>query len=130
MEDIETILNERGKTHGDYSVHASTTQDLKEAMQRRQGWHRLSSSQRETLEMIALKIGRILAGDPNYKDHWDDIAGYSTLISKQLTPHPRPEKQPASTTVETVSQNVRWWVRKEQMDPAPIGNNITSSRYP
>ncbi|WP_257617167.1 hypothetical protein [Campylobacter pinnipediorum] len=34
--------------------------------------------------MIAHKIARILAGNPNYKDHWDDIAGYATLVSKEL----------------------------------------------
>jgi hypothetical protein len=37
---------------------------------------------REALDMIAHKIGRILAGNPMYKDHWDDIAGYATLVSK------------------------------------------------
>ncbi len=34
--------------------------------------------------MIAHKIASILAGDPNEIDHWRDIAGYATLIVKEL----------------------------------------------
>ena len=34
--------------------------------------------------MIAHKIGRILAGNPDFKDHWDDIAGYAVLISQRV----------------------------------------------
>jgi hypothetical protein len=32
----------------------------------------------------AHKIGRILAGNPDHKDHWDDIAGYTTLVAREL----------------------------------------------
>jgi len=31
------------------------------------------------LEMISLKLARIICGDPNFADHWDDIAGYAEL---------------------------------------------------
>lgn len=81
---IEQILADRAKTHGKYSEHATITQSMKRIMETRAGWDRLSPSQRETLHMIAHKIGRILAGDPNVRDHWDDIAGYATLISKEI----------------------------------------------
>jgi len=47
-------------------------------------WSYLSPTQREALDMTAHKIGRILAGDPDHKDHWDDIAGYTTLVAKEL----------------------------------------------
>lgn len=82
---IEDILNERQKTHGSFSVHALATQEMKEAMRGYANWEVLNPSQRESLEMIAHKIGRILAGDPNHKDHWADIAGYATLCANQLT---------------------------------------------
>ena len=36
------------------------------------------------LDMIAVKLGRILAGDPNYVDNWRDIAGYATKVLEQL----------------------------------------------
>lgn len=81
---IERILADRAKTHGKYSEHATITQSMKRIMEDRAGWDRLSPSQRETLHMIAHKIGRVLAGDPNVRDHWDDIAGYATLISREI----------------------------------------------
>jgi hypothetical protein len=48
------------------------------------GFERLMDDQRETLDMIAHKIGRILAGDPNVEDHWKDIAGYATLSADRV----------------------------------------------
>ena len=41
----------------------------------------LSDTQKESLEMIVHKIGRILAGDPSFQDHWDDIAGYAKIAN-------------------------------------------------
>jgi hypothetical protein len=32
--------------------------------------------------MIALKLSRILSGQANFKDHWNDIAGYAKLGSE------------------------------------------------
>jgi hypothetical protein len=77
----QQLLNERGKTHGDFSVHASMTQALKDQMGKGFGWGKLTDYERESLEMIAHKIGRILAGNPHFKDHWDDIAGYAKLVA-------------------------------------------------
>ena len=34
--------------------------------------------------MFAHKIGRILVGDPNHRDHWDDISGYAVLVADRL----------------------------------------------
>ena len=81
---VETTLEERGKRYGTFQGHAEITQDLKHVMRIHKGWSKLSYSQREALEMIAHKIGRILNGDPNYADSWHDIAGYATLVDKQL----------------------------------------------
>lgn len=36
------------------------------------------------IEMIAVKLGRIINGDPNYDDNWRDISGYATLIVDRL----------------------------------------------
>ena len=74
------LLAERGKTHGDFTYHAQVTQELK-AVMNEHGLAKLSEVQREALEMIQHKIGRILAGDPNFKDHWIDISGYSMLAA-------------------------------------------------
>ncbi len=78
------LLQERHNTHGDYITHASTTQRLKfivgdqlKAMNKS-----LSHPHAEALDMILHKIGRIVAGDANFKDHWDDIAGYANNPGK------------------------------------------------
>lgn len=81
---IEEILTERGRTHGDFSIHAAITDAIKFHMHSSSKWRYLRPVQREALDMTAHKIGRILAGDPDYKDHWDDIAGYTTLAAKEL----------------------------------------------
>lgn len=79
MANLKEILSERGKTHGDYTDHASFTQDIKAVMERSDNWPHLGAHEKETLHMIAHKIGRILAGNPHVEDHWRDIAGYATL---------------------------------------------------
>lgn len=87
---IEAILDERKRTHGEYRDHARYTQMIKhivrfafdERAQRNQSV--LSEIACETLDMIAHKIGRILAGDPLEPDHWDDIAGYAKLVSDRI----------------------------------------------
>ena len=82
--DINTTLAEREKTHGLYRVHADLTQQIKTIV-RGEARNELSASQLEALDMIAHKIGRILAGNPNVHDHWHDIAGYATLVANELT---------------------------------------------
>lgn len=80
----EELLEERGKTHGDFTVHAIITQSIKECYGVTIGYENLTSPQKEALDMIAHKIGRIIAGNPDVKDHWDDIAGYAKLVSMRI----------------------------------------------
>ena len=82
---LKAVLAERRDTHGEFTVHASITQGLKDFMRSCKGWERLSVIQREALEMNAHKIGRILAGNPDFKDHWTDIAGYAQLVADRLS---------------------------------------------
>jgi hypothetical protein len=82
---VDKILAERGSRYGAFSEHAFITQKLKCQMATTPNWAtRLTTDKKEALEMIAHKIGRILNGDPEYKDSWVDIAGYATLISDSL----------------------------------------------
>jgi hypothetical protein len=81
---VNTILEEREKTHGDFTNHAEITQEIKNTMHGGLNWIRLSSIQREALDMVAHKIGRIMSGDPDLVDHWDDSAGYMTLVAQRL----------------------------------------------
>jgi hypothetical protein len=82
---IEATLADRGDKYGDFKEHAQITQGLKRVMRGTPKWYELTSAQKESLEMIAHKIGRILNGDPNYKDSWVDIEGYAHLVSQELT---------------------------------------------
>ncbi len=82
---IDALLAEREKTHGKFDNHAYFSQSLKNIMQNPSGnWPALSQCQKESLDMIAHKIARILAGDPNHKDHWDDIVGYARLVADSI----------------------------------------------
>ena len=74
---VEGILAERGQVHGDFLQQGMAAQSLKAAMRHTPNWVRLSGPQKEALEMIQHKIARILCGDPNHADHWDDSAGYA-----------------------------------------------------
>lgn len=84
MDDSTTqLLNERGKTHGNYTDHARITQNLKRELEAEHGWSNLNDCQREALHMIVHKIGRIIAGNSHFRDHWDDIAGYARLVAER-----------------------------------------------
>jgi len=83
---LDALLNERARTHGDYAVHALITQDLKRVIAHHVADldRRLDDDMAETLDMIAHKIGRIIAGNPAEPDHWRDIAGYAQLVANRL----------------------------------------------
>lgn len=76
-----TLITERGKQHGNWHDQADTDQQLKYALRKsynaRHG--NLSVTQIEALEMIMVKLSRILSGDPSHADHWDDLQGYAEL---------------------------------------------------
>ena len=80
MNNIEQTLAERESSHGDYRDHARTAQGIKNVMLSSTKWQSLSDPQKESLDMIAHKVGRILNGDPNFIDSWRDLAGYAMLI--------------------------------------------------
>jgi hypothetical protein len=80
----DKLLDDREPTHGSYPARATTSQMLKATMQGTPNWEKLSPAQREALEMNAVKLSRILHGDPNEKDHWDDIAGYAQQAARTL----------------------------------------------
>lgn len=84
MTDIDKTLAERGSRYGTFTGHARITQNLKCAMHSSDNWSKLSHSQKECLDMIAHKVGRILNGDPNYHDSWHDIVGYAKLVADEL----------------------------------------------
>lgn len=81
---IEATLIERGSRYGEFPEHARITQNLKSAMVDSPKWTSLRPDQKEALEMVQHKIGRILNGDPDYHDSWHDIVGYTKLVADDL----------------------------------------------
>ena len=88
MNKTEEILNEREKTHGDFEEVANLAYNMKKAIDSYLAFDRkgpddnnkvLKKKHLISINMILLKIARIICGDPNFADHWDDIAGYAML---------------------------------------------------
>jgi hypothetical protein len=77
----EELIEERNETHGKFTDNARVAQLLKETLRDELGWSSLSAVQREAIDMIVLKISRILSGKAGELDHWDDIAGYAKLAA-------------------------------------------------
>jgi hypothetical protein len=86
MEAIDETLKARGVGYGSFIGHPLITQGIKRAMIASPNWNTLRDDQRECLEMVAHKIGRILNGDPYYHDSWHDINGYVKLVADTLLP--------------------------------------------
>lgn len=90
MDSTSELVTDRGKTHGKWRDHAACTQDFKSVLQAhmefrgKRGQSPLTNQHIESLEMILHKIGRIVAGDPTYQDHWDDIAGYAKIANQDF----------------------------------------------
>lgn len=76
------LLDQRGATHGDYRTMSTRIQQIKTIMRMGSQWIDMSEPQKEALELIATKIGRIIEGDPEFKDHWDDLGGYAAKASE------------------------------------------------
>lgn len=84
----EEILKARRHTHGDFNVNANFCQMLKMMIrnQLEQDPTRvITYVQLEALDNICQKVARIVTGNPNHVDSWDDIAGYARLASKSIT---------------------------------------------
>jgi len=97
MSDAETLIAERGKTHGDWFEASWMAAELKHQMRRGDNWHRMPPHQREALEQIAVKISRVLTGDSNEPDHWLDIGGYAALGGKRAPW----SAQPSTPTIQS-----------------------------
>jgi len=87
MSDVQSTLEQRGCRYGQFIGQAEVTQDFKRLLQNhltRRNYKVLPDIQQEALDMIFSKIARIINGDNNYDDSWHDIAGYASLVVKDL----------------------------------------------
>ena len=89
--DINDTLKERGARYGAFVDHARVSQKLKRIIYKELKAQKksLTADQREALDMICHKIGRIVVGDADYDDSWRDIAGYAMLVTNRLSATPK-----------------------------------------
>jgi len=83
-DNVETILAQRGKDYGDYANKAQFIQNMKSLIRMSPNWFDMDPDMRESMDMIAHKMGRIAYGDPSHLDSWVDIAGYAKLVADRL----------------------------------------------
>lgn len=81
-EGVEALLKTRQTTHGEFGDNARVSQSLKRTFRAELGWEILTDTEREAMDMIALKFSRILSGKSLEKQHWEDVVGYAKLAEK------------------------------------------------
>jgi hypothetical protein len=84
VDEISATLKERGTRYGDFATHAEYAECFNLVYLSSPNWETMSPDCKESLRIIANKIGRILNGDPEYDDNWVDIAGYATLVLRRI----------------------------------------------
>lgn len=84
--DVDTVLDARAKDYGKFIEGAEIMQMLKRLVHNyiEDRGTPLAFDQREAIDMIIHKLGRIINGNPDKVDHWVDIAGYATLVADRL----------------------------------------------
>lgn len=81
---IQDLLSSRDSLYGSFMRQSETAQALKQMLFERCDPSRMSADQAEAINMICVKLSRIVNGDPNYVDSWVDIAGYAQLVVNRL----------------------------------------------
>jgi hypothetical protein len=83
---VDAILDSRAKDYGKFIDGAEIMQLLKRIVHSyiEARNTQLAFDQREALDMIVHKMGRIINGNPDKVDSWRDIAGYATLVADRL----------------------------------------------
>lgn len=84
MTNIDALLADRQKTHGEFSDHALAAQQLKDIVRAAPGYAKMNPAMREGVEMVLHKVARLCAGDPYAADHWLDIEGYAHLVHQRV----------------------------------------------
>lgn len=84
MNEVYDILKDRETTYGQYSIVSQISQDIKKVMKESPNYKVMPAFARESLDMIANKIARILNGNYYYDDSWRDISGYATLAVMEI----------------------------------------------
>lgn len=83
------LVNDRAKTHGNYADTARISQAFKKLVlleldaREYRGQPALTDAQHESVDMICLKLARIISGNSGSDEHWSDVAGYARIALDQ-----------------------------------------------
>lgn len=69
---VDEVLAERGARYGTFEQNGERYTALKKLLTT----DKASPTQQMCLDMIAMKLSRMINGDVNYRDNWIDIIGY------------------------------------------------------
>ena len=78
--DVNDTLSTREGQYGQYRVVSQISQDIKKIMRQSPNYYVMPDYARESLDMIANKMARILNGNYYLNDSWHDIGGYAALV--------------------------------------------------
>lgn len=81
---IQEKLTDREARYGDFGKLAAAVQAFKNVYRAAPSWPQLTAVQREVMEMNLVKTCRILYGDPQHEDSWEDICGYAMLATEEF----------------------------------------------
>lgn len=84
--DVDETLDNRAQDYGKFIQGAEIMQMLKRMVHNyiELRGTKLAFDQREAIDMIIHKLGRIINGNPDKVDTWVDIAGYAKLVADRL----------------------------------------------
>ena len=84
--DVDETLDNRAQDYGKFIQGAEIMQMLKRIVHNyiEARGTKLAFDQREAIDMIIHKLGRIINGNPDKVDSWVDIAGYAKLVADRL----------------------------------------------
>lgn len=86
MSDVDETLGARNRTYGDFYFQSKVSVELRQFIMKQLALRKksLAHDQQEALDMICMKISRIINGSADHHDTWHDIAGYASLVANRL----------------------------------------------
>ena len=80
---IQDTIDNRDKIYGGFENNAAIAKELERVIE--DGWQGAppSNMQAYTLDMLCVKISRIVCGDVDHDDNWKDIEGYARILRQK-----------------------------------------------
>lgn len=82
MNEVDKILSEREHVYGSFDDVSRMYTNLVTLVDEADSI--LGCKVKCSIDMILMKIARIVSGDQYYRDNWSDIAGYAMLVVKSI----------------------------------------------